>query len=662
MRHKFFKVQNVFALILALCMFFCLSAGSLSAFAAGADDVLGTRSYSLINPYANVDWDNWKAYKSMTHVHSKMSDGDIEFNDMIENYYAKDYDCISMTDHGVINYGWTKDKDRKVIYWYQGTKGDPLSSTRNREITTGVGRNGKAMIDIPYGIELNGMSVTKTHINGFFADAGDGDMEMDAAGVKGCITAVKKNHNAGGITHINHVGEFMSANDCDTIDQAKEIYDSSFISDFANMFLSYSSCVGMELVNTADSRTKWDRYLYDELLKILAPKGRNLFGFCEDDSHDEGDIDRNAQYYWMPSNTVANVRTAMETGAFFASSKSSKGVYYPELTSVDKAMPYPAVSRVSYDMPHSQLSFEVSNTTRAYMVAEGRLVANISLAGEDNETVTFDLNNYESTIKSYVRVYFTGPGGITYAQPFLITGTTPHANPNPQAVFNVNMSGFNLVLKNSEGQELSAATVSDYSVIYNIAPGEYTYEVTKSGFNTVTGSFTVTGDDIINGTNKTLSITLQPSIDLIVDTEKVSVSPNGKYLYNITDFDSYFEDGIASSSHSAYGTVTYTPTENGYGTGTVVSLVHDGFTYETRTVVVYGDLDGDGITDGTDYNLAYFIVTGDDYGMLNDFMYEAIDVDADGERDLLDCEKILKAGLFEYTVDQSTERISVPLD
>lgn len=35
---------------------------------------IGNDDYTLVSPYANVDWDTWKQYKGNMHTHSSVSD------------------------------------------------------------------------------------------------------------------------------------------------------------------------------------------------------------------------------------------------------------------------------------------------------------------------------------------------------------------------------------------------------------------------------------------------------------------------------------------------------------------------------------------------------------------------------------------------------------
>lgn len=491
MKKQIRKITSLFVITALMCQLF-----SISIFSSGNNNAIGQLNYIIENPYKNVDWDTWGAYKGATHVHSHLSDGSENFHEMVEAYYSAGYDCLSMTDHGTVNYGWTAEKSRHTIFFYQFfVHGEvrPLSEQRNQEITTGVGRDGRGMIDVPLGIELNGASTKKVHVNSYFADCGDGDMELGSTWPE---SAVVKCQNAGGLCHINHVGEWSGGND------NVNIYDDVFVNDFSNLFLNYSSCIGMELVNTSDNRTRNDRVLYDKTLQITAPQGKNVFGFCEDDAHEFGDIGRNAQIFMMPSNTASNVRTCMETGAFFACSKNAKTP--AELGDGFSATgDYPSVTEVEVDEYSDQISFECNNATKMTMVANGEILDTVSIsAGTD--IVTFDLNEYEDRIGSYVRFYLTGPGGICYVQPFLLTAEQYVSSTAEFVLPSLNTT---LVVKDSNGTVIEPLN-DEY--LYDLDAGNYTYTAERKGYlSKVDEPFTISVSDIENGIKKVITVTLE---------------------------------------------------------------------------------------------------------------------------------------------------------
>ncbi|HRT82601.1 MAG TPA: hypothetical protein P5127_05520, partial [Oscillospiraceae bacterium] len=263
------------------CLAFSLCLSLLLPFAVTASAVpnAGGKTYTITNPYESVDWDTWGHYKANLHAHSTISDGNDSFVDVIEAYYARDYDILAMTDHGVVNKGWNVTPSPLPILSFHMILGRPvpLSNQRYLEITTGADRAGRGMTDVPFGIELNAAVIRKNHVNGFFVDYGHGDWGREND-YEGPIAAVDK---LGGLSHINHPGDWLgSAKDIEIARDPKNI---KF---FADILKKYPSCLGIEIINSHDSPTRHDRVLWDGLLESVIPTGRNVWGFANSDSHD----------------------------------------------------------------------------------------------------------------------------------------------------------------------------------------------------------------------------------------------------------------------------------------------------------------------------------------------------------------------------------------
>ena len=561
-----------------------------TAFASGAD-AIGKYDFKITNPYETVDWDTWKAYKGATHVHTVRSDGNIELNDMIEEYYAKGYQALALTDHGTVNYSWTEDQTRLSIFGYQyfvHGNIDEISEARYQQITTGSDRGGDGMTEIPLGIELNGSSSAKCHVNSYFADCGHGDLEVNSTWPE---DAIKKSQNAGGICHINHVGEWTEGkSDINT-------YNADFVAKYANLFLNYSACIGMELVNTTDNRTHNDRYLYDETLKVTAPKGRNVWGFCEDDSHDYEDVENNAQYFIMPENNAANIRTSMENGTFFACSKNAKTDY--ELGDGFAATgAFPMISRVTVDDEANQISINPYNAQTVKMIADGQVIAEKTVS-EDNETITFDLNEYEDQINSYVRIYVLGAGGICYAQPFLVTKTEYKTS---TVQFNIPYADATLRFMDSEGNVLEPINSENY---FLITAGSYSYTVEKDGYQTKGEKLTITQATVNAGLQIKVDVTLTKNPGPLTVSDTTELIHGFDILQSITEPVNE-SVGIKLGMHFEYKDPTKPKT------GDTVKIVDDatGNVVKTYTVVVFGDVNGDGIYDGRDATMVSMIIGG----------------------------------------------------
>ncbi len=86
----------------------------------------------------------------------------------------------------------------------------------------------------------------------------------------------------------------------------------------------------------------------------------------------------------------------------------------------------------------------------------------------------------------------------------------------------------------------------------------------------------------------------------VIDTEKGLIYGLEEGLYDLEDFVGY--KGC---------TLEYVETPNGFGTGTVVNLIVFGQVYESYTIVIFGDLTGDGVVDTYDTVLLAAVVNLD---------------------------------------------------
>ncbi len=396
------KKHSVKALCFLMSLILICSMG-FSASAAGTQavtDVVGSKSYTITSPYETVDWDTWGTCKTNLHTHSTASDGEVDYADMIEAYYAQGFDVLAMTDHGVVNSGWNAPPKTVPILSFNAILKKPkyLTQARYEEITTGADRDGRGMTDVPKGIELNAAVLTKNHVNGYFVDYGQGlwgnenDYETPIAAVDAL----------GGITVINHPGDWLGSSGDITI-----ATDPRNVKFFADIIKKYPSCLGIEIFNLTNNTTKHDRVLWDELLQSVIPTGRNVWGFSNSDAHELDDIDTSFEVFMMPENNVANVRTAMENGTFFAISR------YPKYELPGDFQPsgmYPVVTSIEVDDEKDQITVQGTDYNTIQWIADGVVIA---------EGSTIDLNSYEDQISCYVRAQLIGDGGVCLTQAFI---------------------------------------------------------------------------------------------------------------------------------------------------------------------------------------------------------------------------------------------------
>lgn len=359
----------------------------------------GNTDYTIINPYENVNWDTFKTYKANLHTHTAASDGELTLTEMVQAYYEKDYDILAITDHGVINTGWRDDRETYPIF-NSFRKFEPMSEDDYQRITTGSDRGGRGMIDIPGGIECNMAVISKTHVNGYFTTYGSGvgGRENDYK------TATVEIEKSGGYSVLNHVGDWV-----DSENHPERAHYDSFITYFTDIFTTSKSCLGMEIINNTDRVTREDRVLWDELLEVVIPTGRNIWGFADDDSESLGDVGRSFELFPLEENTVENVKNAMVNGSFFAASKYDKTIRGGE-TEGDSYVP--VVSNIIVDQEENTITVEVDPSRDCSKI---EWVSNGEVFSDDFK---IDLNNFENKLGCYVRFKLFGSGGVTYSQAF----------------------------------------------------------------------------------------------------------------------------------------------------------------------------------------------------------------------------------------------------
>lgn len=426
------KISNrIVALILATIMAF-----SCCIVASAQEDL----DYTINNPYSTVDFDNWGQYKADLHCHTTASDGDADMDDMIEEHYSQGYDALALTDHGIVSQNWTSVYSRnyyKILSLISNKKPltvTPLTEERYKEITTGVGRDGRPMVEIPMGIEQNPTSLNNAHVNSWYTEYGDGIV----GGTSNYEEVIKNVDATGGLSVINHPGEYTSAKEEECQADAyneNDIWYSYVINKFANILTTYDSCIGIDINSKEDGRTKYDRKLWDILLGKVVPTGRNVFAIATTDAHQLDKVGCAWTNLCMPENNAENIRTCLQNGAFFAVSRYIKnademaqfsletGIDWGtsfELDIRDDSIPAPNVTNVVVDEADDTISLSVENALTVHWIADGKVI---------HVGNTIDLDEYSDEIGSYVRAEAFGHGGVLYTQAFTLDyDNAPEAN------------------------------------------------------------------------------------------------------------------------------------------------------------------------------------------------------------------------------------------
>ena len=447
------KFSKITAVIIALSMLLTMAP---LAFAQGDVD------YAINNPYASVDFTTINQYKADLHSHTTFSDGNETLPAMTERHYELGFDIYAITDHGTNSYGYTTqtfNDPLKLISWVKngGVYNDVLAASGKTSdgvdyrvdtdettkdeyyIETVDGVDGQKMMRVPYGIEQNPTSFNNAHVNSWFVDYGDGIL----GGTSNYESPIAKVDELGGLTVINHPGEYTNARDEEAQEDAYNLDDPVYnykITKFAKILSEYDTCLGIDINSKGDNRTRYDRKLWDILLQKLVPHGRNVYAIATTDAHNLGIVDSGYTVMLMNDLTSADLKKAMENGQFFAASKYignnnemtaykeiAQGTNTPEaallVQMLDTALATgekfyageeavtPVVTGITVDEDNDTIALATENAVVIRWIADGEQI---------HVGSTIDLDDYSDKIGSYVRAEIVGVGGVLYSQAFTL--------------------------------------------------------------------------------------------------------------------------------------------------------------------------------------------------------------------------------------------------
>lgn len=456
--HKLKKsIVTVLALSLMLTYCFCFASAT------------GEVDYTITNPYANVNWDAVAQYKADLHCHTNASDGGNTLVEMVERHYELGFDAMAVTDHGTIDYNWTDghaDPDIKIALGIKegaftpivplkaegaAANGKTYTLTDTEDGNTYYAQaDGKPMMRVPFGNEHNAASFNNCHVNSWFVDWGDGML----AGTSDYVTALSGIAGAGGVSVINHPGEYSNARDSIYTADAYNtdtIHFNYIVDKFENLLMDYPNCIGIDINSKGDSRTRFDRKLWDIMLTDLIPQGRTVYAIATTDAHNLDIVDSGYTLHLLEELTSDAFRASLENGEFFAASKyvgnadelngyaaallasddAEKQAFGAELKAIadaiyaenangeegtgnkfraDNEVAGPQIDSITVDDDADTIAIDCDNAMLITWVSGGQVVAT------GNEV---DLDEIEG-LGNYIRAEIINEGGIVYTQAFVL--------------------------------------------------------------------------------------------------------------------------------------------------------------------------------------------------------------------------------------------------
>ena len=412
---SFKKLMCVLLSVMMLAQFAVIGAS-----AAEAD-------YTIVNPYNEVIWsgDNaWGAYKGTLHSHTTYSDAEDTLPVMTEEYYNQDYDFLAHSDHGITGVDWDQKPDTQILYTYQWIIDNPYEHLTTEEyeaykngthtLYDGTVRN-KKIVPVLGANEFNHFSLTKNHVNGFFLPGTTGSGYAGAENEKGFEQVIKFIEENGGLSHINHPGDWLNSNANPDV-----VNDPYYISFFGDLMLKYDSCLGTEVFNERNGTTGYDRILWDNLLMYCLPYGKNVIGYSNTDAHWTSCVDSSFSVFMMEENNIDNIKKTMQNGAFFMVTRKIRPNEWigpsEEIDVMNEGLPYPMFTNIAVD--GHKISVNATDAETIQWIANGKVIAKSAIGAD---AVTIDLDTIEGSENfQYVRAELYGEGGLTLSQAFVI--------------------------------------------------------------------------------------------------------------------------------------------------------------------------------------------------------------------------------------------------
>lgn len=415
------NIKKILCIVLSVLMLGQI--GLLAASAAEAD-------YTIVSPYEDVIWEGdnaWGAYKGSLHTHSTYSDADDTLVTMVKEHYDQGYDFLAFADHGTTGVEWNKDPSIVALYYYQLIIGNKFEHLTDEEfeaiqngsypVTDGEAR-GKGMTCVTGANEFNYISLTKNHVNGYFITS-KANAFPGGENEKGYTDALEYIDKAGGLSHINHPGDWLASNS-----NPEVVNDPTKVEFFGDLILKYDSCLGTEVFNERNGTTGYDRVLWDNLLMYTLPFGKNVIGFSNNDSHHTGTVDTSFSIFMMEENTMDAVKETMQSGSFFMVTRMLRKNVVNEIGPEEEfdasntELAYPMFNKLTVN-GHT-VTASVKDATQVQFIANGKVISKAQVS-PDGATVSLDLDDFENAEDFlYVRVEALGEGGMCLSQALVI--------------------------------------------------------------------------------------------------------------------------------------------------------------------------------------------------------------------------------------------------
>ena len=357
------------------------------------EEIVVSSPFTITSPYDGVDWVSFGQFKASLHAHTTNSDGAHSPASVLEAHYRIGYDIVAITDHNYLTRDWVSVRNG-------------LTQERFEEMTAGVGRDGRGMLQVT----LTNEQSHHDHLNTFFTDYNSSPGNT----LDNLRRSMQEAEDMGGISRLNHPGRYPPRGDIGGGNEQAVANSNSLekVMKYVDLFMEFPSCVGMEIINRKDVETKTDRILWDNINEQAIPQGRFVWGFSEDDSHQNSEIGFSYNMFVLAENTLENFREAMFSGSFYSVARVA---FREDVNNKNPDVPTPRITNIEVDRVTASIAISAENYERIEWITAG------------TETIhtgnTIYIEEHSDNIVVFIRANIIGPGGVAFTQPFGITYT-----------------------------------------------------------------------------------------------------------------------------------------------------------------------------------------------------------------------------------------------
>lgn len=378
----FASLKKINALLVLCIVFLNISAMGQSAQTKNIDEMLGTPKKILtVNPYQNVLWGEFHAFKANFHTHTQVSDGVYMPHEAVDLYHQANYEILSLTDHVP---DWDGNNVGNINTWpWNGfaylTSVTQWSAAWENRCPDSLGM-----------LAVQGSEPSEGHHRGsFFNPLSDPFDDLHFT-----FQAIEQ---LNGLAMLYHPGRYWSI---DSVYAPTDMYSLNW---YENFFTAYDVLIGLEVYNQGD-KFPYDRVLWDELLTMMMPQ-RPIWGYSNDDMHWGPQLFKNFNFMLMDTLTEGALRKSMIDGAFYF-------CYEPY---GDGQEQIPIIDSIIVDRINHDITIYASNYDTILWIS------GIDGTGSSRTSKVIDSGSVFSWAdfsNPYVRAVLINADGRTYTQPF----------------------------------------------------------------------------------------------------------------------------------------------------------------------------------------------------------------------------------------------------